>query len=95
MANLPESRVTPDEPPFTRVGVDYFGPIEVKRGRCMIKRYGVLFTCFATRAIHIEKADSLDTDSCINALRRFIARRGHPGARNAIRQRNQPRWSKE
>ncbi|XP_035657338.1 uncharacterized protein LOC118403009 [Branchiostoma floridae] len=76
MADLPSHRVTPDEPPFTRVGVDYFGPIEVKRGRSTVKRYGVIFTCMATRAVHIEKADSLDTDSCISALRRFVARRG-------------------
>lgn len=47
MADLPEARVIPEEAPFTRVGVDYFGPIEVKRGRSIIKRYGVVF-----RAIH-------------------------------------------
>ncbi|XP_035660814.1 uncharacterized protein LOC118405422 [Branchiostoma floridae] len=76
MADLPSSRLTPDEPPFTRVGVDYFGPIETKRGRSIVKRYGVVFTCMSSRAVHIEKADSLDTDSCINALRRFVSRRG-------------------
>ena len=76
MADLPQERVLPDDPPFTRGGVDYFGPLEVKRGRSLIKRYGVIFTCLAVRAVHIELASSLDTDSCINALRRFIARRG-------------------
>jgi hypothetical protein len=76
MADLPPDRVTPDEPAFTRVGVDYFGPFEVKRGRTVTKRYGVIFTCFSTRAVHLEIACSLDTDSCINAIRRFIARRG-------------------
>ena len=78
MANLPESRVTPYEPCFTRVGVDYFGPFIVKRGRSELKRYGCVFTCFATRAIHIEIAFTLDTDSFLNALDRFIARRGEP-----------------
>ena len=76
MSNLPPDRVLPDQPPFTNVGVDYFGPVEVKRGRSIVKRYGVLFTCLTLRAVHIEVAHSLDTDSCINALRRFVCRRG-------------------
>ncbi len=65
-----------DLPPFINVGVDYFGPIEVKRGRSLVKCYGVIFTCMASRAVHLEVAYSLDTDNCINALRRFICRRG-------------------
>lgn len=76
MADLPADRLKSNDPPFTRVGMDFFGPVEVKQGRSMVKRYGVVFTCLAVRAIHIEKADSLDTDSCIAAIRRFIARRG-------------------
>ncbi|KAK0131367.1 hypothetical protein N1851_033910 [Merluccius polli] len=76
MADLPEERVVSDLPPFTNVGVDYFGPVDVKRGCSIIKRYGVVFTCMTSRAVHLEVAYSLDTDSCINALRRFICRRG-------------------
>ncbi len=76
MANLPSSRVLPDEPPFTRVGVDCFGPFEIKRGRSTVKRYGVIFTCLSIRAIHIEVVASLDTDYFVHALRRFMARRG-------------------
>ena len=76
MADLPKERLLPDLPPFTNVGVDYFGPLEVKRGRSLCKRYGVIFTCLASRAIHLEVAPSLDTDACINAIRRFISRRG-------------------
>ncbi|KAL7830355.1 hypothetical protein SRHO_G00314820 [Serrasalmus rhombeus] len=78
MADLPADRVTPNQPPFTSVGVDYFGPINVRRGRSEVKRYGCLFTCLTTRAIHLEVAHSLDTDSFINALQRFMARRGTP-----------------
>ncbi|KAK7896434.1 hypothetical protein WMY93_021759 [Mugilogobius chulae] len=76
MSDLPKERVLPDKAPFTNVGVDYFGPLEVKRGRTVQKRYGVIFTCLSSRAIHLEVAHSLDTDSCINAVRRFICRRG-------------------
>lgn len=76
MADLPLERILPDLPPFTNVGLDYFGPIEVRRGRSAIKRYGVIFTCMSSRAVHLEIAYTLDTDSCIHALRRFICRRG-------------------
>ena len=78
MANLPEDRITPSKPPFTYTGVDCFGPFEVRRGRTKVKRYGVIFTCLALRAVHIEVASSLDTESFIHALLRFIARRGQP-----------------
>lgn len=42
----------------------------------MVKRYGVLFTCLTSRALHIEVSHTLDTNSCINAIRRFMCRRG-------------------
>jgi len=72
MTDLPADRRTPT-PPFTYFGVDYFGPWYVKEGRKELKRYGVLFTCLVTRAIHTEVANSLETDSYVNALcRRFI-----------------------
>ena len=76
MADLPQERLRPNEKPFSHVGIDYFGPFEVKRGRATVKRYGVIFTCLTIRAVHLEVAHSLDTDSCINAIRRSIARRG-------------------
>ncbi|XP_068704024.1 uncharacterized protein [Montipora foliosa] len=80
MADLPPERLTPDRlrPPFTFLGIDYFGPFLVRLKRNSIKRYGCLFTCLASRAVHIEISHSLDTNSFIDALRRFIARRGSP-----------------
>ena len=41
-----------------------------------MKRYGVLFTCLASRAVHLESTNTMDADSFINSLRRFISRRG-------------------
>ena len=77
-ADLPLDRITPYEPTFTSVGVDYFGPFAIKRGRGREKRYGCIFTCLTTRAVHIQTADTLDTDSFINSLYQFMARRGEP-----------------
>ena len=70
--------MTPCKPPFTYTGVDCFGPFNIRRGRSLVKRYGVIFTCLTVRAIHIEVAPSLVTDSFLNALRRFVARMGNP-----------------
>ena len=78
MANLPSDRVTPDKPPFTFVGSDCFGPFLVKRGRSLVKRYGIIFTCLTIRAVHVEVIHSINTDSFVDSLRRFIARRGKP-----------------
>ncbi|XP_013410717.1 uncharacterized protein LOC106173924 [Lingula anatina] len=78
MAPLPKSRVTPGKPPFYSVGVDYFGPLLVKCGRRTNKRYGCIFTCMATRAVHLEISYNLSSDSFIQAVLRFISRRGPP-----------------
>ena len=66
MANLPSSRVEP-APQFSYCAVDYFGPWYIKEGRKEVKRYGALFTCLASRAIHIEVAHSMETDSFLQA----------------------------
>jgi hypothetical protein len=76
MADLPEKRIACSEPPFTYCGADMFGPFLVKEGRKELKRYGLIFTCYSCRGVHIETTTSLDTDSFILALRRFLSRRG-------------------
>ncbi|XP_076235104.1 uncharacterized protein LOC143179676 [Calliopsis andreniformis] len=78
MADLPAARLKHHHRPFTYCGIDYFGPMLVTIGRRREKRWGVLFTCLTTRAIHLELAASLTTDSMIMALTRMIARRGCP-----------------
>lgn len=78
MAPLPLERLTPFAKPFSYVGIDYFGPIDVSVGRRMEKRWIVLFTCLNMRAIHLEVAYRLNAESCIMAIRRFVVRRGPP-----------------
>jgi hypothetical protein len=75
MSDLPEERIS-SEAPFTYCGVDMFGPYGVKEGRKELKRYCALFTCLSSRSVHIEVTCSMDTDSFIQALRRFVGRRG-------------------
>ena len=90
-APLPVVRVSSDSHrliyPFAAVGLDYFGPFYVKHGPVtrttsknptLNKRYGCIFTCLRYRAVHIEVAHNLTTDSFINAVLRFVARRGPP-----------------
>ncbi|XP_067055867.1 uncharacterized protein [Acropora muricata] len=75
IADSQKSRTEP-APPFTYCGVYFFGPWHIQQGRAVVKRYRALFTCLASRAVHLEVADSLETDSFINALRRFSCRSG-------------------
>ncbi|KAG1929509.1 hypothetical protein F2P79_022940 [Pimephales promelas] len=76
MADLPLERMEAT-PPFTYSGMDCFGPFYVKEGRKELKRYGLLFTCMCSRAVHLEVLDDLSTDAFLNALRCLIAIRGN------------------
>ena len=75
MSDLPIDRVEPS-PPFSYCAVDFFGPFLIKERRSEVKRYGVIFTCMASRSVHLETANSLNTSSFMNALSRFLSRRG-------------------
>ncbi|XP_058448790.1 uncharacterized protein LOC131428764 [Malaya genurostris] len=77
MGDLPPSRVTASRP-FTRSGVDYFGPVYVRTAprRVAVKAYVSIFICLCTKAVHLELVTDLSTDRFLQALRRFIARRG-------------------
>ena len=76
ITDLPTDR-TIDELPFTNCGADMFGPFLIKEGRKELKRYGALFTSLSSRVVHIECTCSLETDSFMQALRRFVVRRGN------------------
>ena len=78
MAPLPPARLAAFVRPFSYVGVGYFGTLLVKLGRSNAKRWIALFTCLTVRAIHLEVAFNLSTDSCISCVRRFVCRRGSP-----------------
>lgn len=76
MADLPPERLETC-PPFTYVGLDVFGlwSITTRRtrgGKAESKQWVILFYCIS----RFEVIDSMDTSSCINALRCFFAIRG-------------------
>ena len=74
MTDLPEDCFE-SNPPFSYSAVTCFGPWRVKdRGR-EVKRYGVRFTCLASRAVHLEIANTMDASSFLNACQRFVGRR--------------------
>lgn len=65
MAPLPDIRVSMPLRAFAHTAVDYAGPYITKqgRGKNRIKRYMCIFTCLASRAVHLEMAYGLETDS--------------------------------
>ena len=65
---------------FERVAIDYRGPFITihGRGQRREKRYLYLFTCLATRAVHLQTAFALDADSFLNAFYRMASRHGKP-----------------
>ncbi|XP_060600639.1 uncharacterized protein LOC132754069 [Ruditapes philippinarum] len=77
MPPLPTSRVTECKP-FSRVGLDYLGPLYIKSDKGQSKVWICLFTCFVTRAIHLEIVMDMSTEEFLLCLRRFISQRGTP-----------------
>lgn len=77
MGDLPRARVTVSRP-FSRTGVDYFGPVYIRPAprRPAVKAYVALFICLCTKAVHLELVTDLSTDRFLQALRRFVSRRG-------------------
>lgn len=85
MAEHPTDRLAFRKKAFHSIGIDLFGPILTINKRSSTKRWGVLFTCLTTRAVHLELAHSLSGESCKMSIENFINRRGVP---NAVRSDN-------
>ena len=71
---LPTFRVK-EVPAFTYTGVDFAGPLQV---RSYDKVWICLFTCYVTRAVHLDVVPDQATETFLRCLRRFAARRGLP-----------------
>lgn len=81
MADLPKERLTVARA-FTNVGIDFGGPFKLKpsnaRSRVILKGYLAVFVCMTTKAVHLEAVSSLTTEDFLQALKRFVSRRGLP-----------------
>ena len=77
--NIPDFRLSTNRA-FATVGIDYCGPlyVSIRKGEENCKAYIILFTCAATRALHLEVVTNLTTRSFLLALKRFVSRRGIP-----------------
>lgn len=78
MADLPVACLRLFKPAFYSTGMDCFGPFEIKVGRRLEKRWGIIFKCLTVRTVHLDLLTSMDADSFLMALRRFIAWSGTP-----------------
>ena len=61
---------------FFYSGVDYLGPPSFAEARRNKKAWGLMFTCMASRAIHVELVTSLSLNDFLLAFTRFSDLRG-------------------
>ena len=76
---LPECRVK-EVPAFSCTGVDFAGPLLVRATLTSpaTKVWVSLFTCYVTRAVHLDAVPDQSTPTFIRCLKRFVARKGLP-----------------
>ena len=77
LGDLSQERVNPATA-FSNVGIDSAGPMPYRCDKTEAKCYLVVFVCFVTKAIHLDVTKALDTQECMQAIRRLISRRGCP-----------------
>lgn len=79
MGDIPKVRLQQVKA-FMNTGVDYAGPIFLKplstRKTVHTQVYICLFVCMSTKALHLELASDLSTETFLMAFSRFISRRG-------------------
>ena len=82
MAPLPPFRITKTSRVFENIGLDAFGPYNVRcameEGTVLKKRWVIIFTCLITRAIHLEIMTDMKAERFLGTFRKFVARRGVP-----------------
>ena len=64
--------------PFAVTGVDFTGELYVRNSKNESKIYICLFTCAATRAVHLEVVSDLSVGTFLLAVRRFASRQSLP-----------------
>ena len=81
---LPAFRVNRSRP-FQVTGVDFAGPLYVKTSGASstTKVWMVLYTCYVTRAVHLDLVPDMTAETFLRSLRRFVARRD--SLQNAVR----------
>ncbi|GFY25750.1 integrase catalytic domain-containing protein [Trichonephila clavipes] len=81
MVELPVERMTPSRP-FSKVGLDYAGPLIMKpnvpKSKTKLKSYICVFVCMSTKAVPLEAVSDLSSAAFLAALKRFVERRGLP-----------------
>ena len=80
MAPLPKSRMVMS-PTFHEISIDLFGPYEIKdsvKQRTHKKVWGLVLSCIASRAVHIDITEDYSMDSVLQTLSRFMSLRGRP-----------------
>ena len=80
MAPLPTERLNPS-PPWSHTSLDLFGPFSIRgevNKRSHGKAFGLILTCLASRAIHMDLINGYSTDAFLQGFRRFMSFRGAP-----------------
>lgn len=76
MGDVPKERLT-SIGPFYYCGVDYFGPITIRRneGRCNVTQqgYGAVFICLTTKVIHIDCVSDMTSEKFLWSLSRLTS----------------------